>query len=193
MLSNDAGLLYLIATGNEEAFKTIYNHYFPPVHSYIKRIILNTDTAFDLTQEVFLRLWKHREELREMERPATWLYTVAGNQAFNHHRRQILNRKITKGLAGETSYTIEGDLEGKQLYETLLKAISLLPPQRRKIYQLCRDEGLGRREIAERLGISENTVRNQMVDATQFLKQYMMEHAGLALPLVLLFPLKMPF
>lgn len=88
----------------------------------------------------------------------------------------------------ELRYTTDNIIELKESEELIIKLVEQLPPQRKKIYQLSREQGLSHAEIAKQLGISTSTVNNQLTEALRFIKQHLQEmpEATLALVVILI-------
>jgi len=148
--------------------------------------------AKEIMQEVFLRIWLKRESLNTVEKPASWIYRIASNLSLTRFRRQKLEKKVLLAVqAGMATAhdTIEEDLNARELQQLIHKAAALLPSRRRQIFTLSREHGLARKEIAEKLNISENTVKNQLGISIKFIQEYIQKITGLYIPCILLLPL----
>ena len=141
-------------------------------------------------QEVFLRLWVNREEVGRMEHPVGWLYRVASNLSVSYLRQLAGHEEAA--AAGRTqepsSNNVTDSLGAKEIQELINKAIAQLPPKRQLIYQLSRQTGLSHKEIAGKLGLSQNTVKDQLVISLKFIKGYIRKETGISISiLVMLF------
>ncbi len=136
-----------------------------------------------------MKLWIHRHQVAEKDRPSSWLFTVAANQAFNVLKKMANERRFidrqqplpeNRGFhpAEERLLNREGEI-------LLRKAMETLPPQRQLIYKLSRLDGLSHKQIAEQLDISPNTVKNQLVSAIRSIGEYIRK-AGALLFLLLI-------
>lgn len=112
------------------------------------------EDAADLSQEVFLQLWRRLSQFREEAKFSTWLYRVAVNVCLMYRRKPQLN--TTSLLASHQNLNSE-TLEEDDQVAALRAAISQLPRQQRAAVILHLEE-LSHREIAEVLGLSENNV-----------------------------------
>ena len=86
----------------------------------------------------------------------------------------------------DTAEEIEGEIDVKFTQSLIDQAVNLLPPKRKLVYLLSKKDGLSRKEIADKLHISENTVRNQLVEALQFIREYLNYKGDLTLPTILI-------
>jgi RNA polymerase sigma-70 factor (ECF subfamily) len=133
-------------------------------------------TAEEIMQEVFLRLWQNRENV-EADNLGGWLYRVASNLAYSYLKREALNGRLLSSLKkkrqGNQFSEIDEQMDYKECNELIYKALNQLPDQQRKVYQLSLQEGMSRKEVAEVLNISPNTVRNHLTRALQFLRHFL--------------------
>ena len=141
-------------------------------------------------QEVFLKLWLHREELTKFENPAAWLKKVAVNTTYDSLRKTATYEMFLDKY-GNIQATANNDacLQNIDLKDTrnlINEAVTQLPLRRKVIFQLAKMDGWSRKEIAEKLGISENTVRNQLGEAIAFVEDHLKKHMVLCAPLSIL-------
>ena len=80
---------------------------------------------------------------------------------------------------------IHAGFDTKEVKALIAEAVEKLPARRREVFRMSRLEGYSRKEIAETLGISENTVRNQLGEAVEFIRDYITKHKSLYLPALL--------
>jgi len=166
-------LLLAIAEGSEDAFRTVYNLYRPRIYSYILKMVRNTEIASDAVQDIFLKLWKGRENLRTVDNISAYLHRMAHNQAYDGFQKQaketlVLNEIRKREQKSEAS--AEEPLLSKEVKIFIQGLVDQLTPQQRKVFLLSREGGLKQEEIAERLGISIFAVKKHMVDALKFLR-----------------------
>jgi len=172
---DDRSLLECIASKDELAFAEIYNRYKSKVYSYAFKILKFEDRAEDIVHEVFLNIW-HHPGLSEIENLSYYLRRVTANQTLKLLRRHQLEITANKRIFADWQ---EGHNETEQeiiLHDThaqLHKAIESLPPQQKKVYLLCKEEGLEYKEVAEQLSISRLTVKTHMQHALRFLRSYL--------------------
>lgn len=170
-----------IAEGDEEAYRMIFHEQNARLFYTVQKLVKSAAEAEDIIQETFLRLWLRRHTLPGIENPVAWLHTIASNLALDALRRQAKERVRVK--AGETeSMGPDIAFDAKEAGILIQQAIRQLPPSRRKVFELSRNEGLSRREIAEKLHISESTVKNQLTAAFRFIQDHIEKAGTISLP-----------
>ena len=166
---SDEQLLLLLREGDEGAFTEIYNRHWEQLALYVLKVIRSREEARDIVQEVFISVWKRRQELEIRSSLVAYLLRSVRNLAIRHIERDMNRYPIVSQLSeytGDTTGVSAPDaIELKQLEERVDNAIAKLPPKMREIFILSRQENLSYREIAEKLGIAETTVKKQVSNA----------------------------
>lgn len=178
-----------MATGDETAFRAIFHHYTPGLYASILKVVKIEEIAREMVQEVFLKVWQHRETLGNMDKPDGWLFRVASNLSLSFLRRQAVEFRWlnnARQAEGNTDDILD-KISFREAQQVLLQAINALPPKRQLIFRLSREEQLTHAEIAEKLNMSQNTVKNQIVLARQAIEEHIKTHIGFHIPLFLLF------
>lgn len=139
-------------------------------------------------QEFFLKLWVNRSQLTTVENPAAWLNTVLSNTTSNYIRSKLrYELRVTNLLDPSTEDgDMLGELDARFTQNLIDQAVTKLPVKRKMVYLLSRRDGLSRSEIATRLHISENTVRNQLAEALQFIEDYIRQKGRTTVPVLIL-------
>lgn len=178
---NEIELFQQLARGDEKAFRDIFLYYYPRLVSFAAKITKNEDDAEEIAQEALLRLWKRREEFHHTNYLGSWLYKVASNLAFDFLKRASRENKLLIYFkqTADPYRDIIPELENKEREAEILAAIKQLPPQQALIYKLSREEGLSHQQIAEKLNISTNTVKNHLVKVLQTLRKVLNKTANL--------------
>jgi RNA polymerase sigma-70 factor (ECF subfamily) len=161
-----------VAKGNEEAFRVIFDLYKAPFHAAAYKMTRSADIAEEIVQEVFVLSWVKRELIAEAKRPEDYIFTILHNCIYAHFRKLAQERQLKSKLAQEPEgeYQTEDLLNEKENKAILENMISHLPPQQKLIYKLAKQEGLSRAEIAKKLNISSNTVKNHLGAAVEYLR-----------------------
>ena len=187
--NTDRLLVTSLRNGDITSFDKLFAKYSEKLYLFAVGYLKKQEDAEGLVQEVFIKVWEKRIELREDLSFKSFLFTIAYNTIIDHFRKwskeeECLEyfRKTLDLLHSE----VEKKVEYSELEELALKTIEKLPPKRKLIYQLSRQEELTNKEIAERLKISIKTVEYHMSLALKFLKEKMGKEL---LPSILFFTL----
>jgi RNA polymerase sigma-70 factor (family 1) len=160
-----------VRQGNVPAFSFLFNKYYQSLYQFAGRFVKDAQSAEDLVQDVFVRLWTNRKELQITSSLKSYLHVSVKNQALNYIRRE-------KKLQFSEDYTDdriqfvttpEDQVIEKEMITTVHEAIEKLPKQCRVIYLMKRYDGLNYQEIAGILNISVNTVKTQLKRALKTL------------------------
>jgi RNA polymerase sigma-70 factor (family 1) len=177
-------LLAKIATGDQDAFTRIYHAYAGRIYTVAITYLEQESEADELMQEIFIKVWDKREKLDSIDNFKSWLFITARNTIYDHFRRERSESKrrlIFSSAQSDTTDDTSHRVEDRQYAKILEEAISQLPPQRKKVYEYTRMEGLSPAEIGQRMGISKHTVKNQLKSANQFIWEYVKDHLDLLL------------
>ncbi|WP_181182474.1 RNA polymerase sigma-70 factor [Sphingobacterium lumbrici] len=187
---NEPELLQQIAEGNEHAFQTLFKGHRGRLYHYILGIVKSKEIAEELVLDVFLKIWLGRDIIVQIENVEAFLFRIACNKSIDFIRKASKSPQIIDILESVNQIADDRNPERQLIqreYENILReAIDLLPPKRREIYRMSREEGLSHVEIAEKLAIAKSTVANQIVDAQGFIKSFLLNNLDLAVILSVL-------
>lgn len=164
-MTDEKSILEQFAVGNHTAFRELFMRYHLKVYYFVLGLVKSESDAEDLTQEIFLKLWTHRSRFTEVRTFGSYLYVLAKHTAFNYiesRRVNLVNLERAGEEDGERSDTPYEDLVAKDLRLLVDMIVETMPPQRKMIYRMSRDEGLSNTEIAENLQLSKKTVENHL-------------------------------
>ncbi|TDW99034.1 RNA polymerase sigma-70 factor [Dinghuibacter silviterrae] len=163
---------------DEKAFEQVFYYYYPRLYRYAFRYLKNEFWAEELSMEVLTRVWERRSAITHAETFENYLFTAARNHLINHWQR-----KIDSLLSLETLPADAADAPGrydpilsKELETFYHNSLSDLPPQRRLIFLLHRNDHLSYNEIALKLKISPKTVENHIGAALKQLRVAMLQY-----------------
>ena len=166
-------LLQRLIEGDARAFEEIYRQYHARVYGFIWHFTKDAATSEELTQQFFVRLWERRGQLHATHGFENQLFAIARNLTIDALRRQAREHRLyaayEERVASPRNHTEEA-VWAAEVQERAEAAIAALPPRRREIFRLSREEGLTYPEIAQRMGISIKTVEAQMTKALQSLR-----------------------
>ena len=184
----DHALFDRLVLSDEAAFEKLVHTLYKKLFPFTVSLIKSESEANDVLQEVFLKIWLHRTSFSTIENPMGWIYTVVANTASNFLRTKLRHELRIKAYQNRsvTSADMEEQLDANFTQSLIDEAVNKLPAKRKQVFLLSRKEGLSRKEIATRLNVSENTVRNQLVESLQFVREYLTRKGGLTIPAVLI-------
>ncbi|SHM46140.1 RNA polymerase sigma-70 factor, ECF subfamily [Chitinophaga jiangningensis] len=188
-ITEDRELFSRIASGDEYAFRLLYHRYNAVLAKGVKKMLRSDTAAAEVLQEVFLKVWLQRDTLVNIENPGGWLYTLAANFSLSQLRLQAREKVRTEDLPADDiqdNLDLSEKFYAKELQSILRDAIAALPVSRRQVFMMSMQDGKSRREIADALDISENTVKNQLLSARRFVREYLEQKTGNPLPLLLI-------
>ncbi|WP_164735215.1 RNA polymerase sigma factor [Pseudoflavitalea rhizosphaerae] len=170
----DDALLAMICSDDQQAFTLIYRRYWEGLFLTAAKALRSSQEAKDVVQDVFLSLWTRRKELRIEGSLSAYLQTSVRYKAIHYIEKNITRRDylslLTEVAEDNFPPTAEIQLHVKQVQQTIRNAVSRMPPKMKAAYQLSRHEHLSHQEIAEKLGISSETVKKHIQHALQLIK-----------------------
>jgi RNA polymerase sigma-70 factor, ECF subfamily len=169
--AEDATLVARIAEGDGHALETLYDRYSRVVYSFSLRMLADTNSAEDLTQEIFLRLWRQGGSYQHSRGAfLTWLLSVTHNMAIDEIRRRKRRPVAVDGADDDqtlsalpdTRTDVENAAWLTSLHAIVREALQDIPPSQRHAIELAYFSGLTQREIAERLNEPLGTIKTRM-------------------------------
>lgn len=164
---DQAQLINASLAGDRDAMQKIYEHCSERVYALMVRIVGRQD-ADDLTQQVFLQMFRKLDQFGGGSKLQTWLYRLATNEALQHLRRE--KRHTAQPLVAEPSATDPNPLMESEKSQILELALTRIEPELRAILSLKEEQNLSYREIAESIGIPEGTVGSRLNRARKELR-----------------------
>ncbi|MCC5905834.1 MAG: RNA polymerase sigma-70 factor [Balneolaceae bacterium] len=183
---NNRKLTVDLRKGCPNAFRKIFEKYHQKLVLYSLAIVKQDHVAKDIVQDTFIRLWTNRGKIDPDQSLSGYLHTITRNLALNHLKRagydHELKNRIWKTIQ-ESQHRVSTEESLIAMESSLLiqEAIDRLPPQRQRIYLLSREKGMSHQEIGLKLGISKNTVKNQIVTALKELRSHLEKYTDIAL------------
>src|SRR5690606_11327661 len=191
--NNEKDILLKISEGDQRAFTMLFDFYYQRLGHYIFVITESEEETEEIIQDVFIKVWEKRETLQDINSIKAYLFVLSKNRTLNHLRDKAKARMVEKKWCDENpedSYFLESYSEQEEFYLIIQKAVSNLPPQQQKVYQLSRQENLKYDEIAAQMGLSKTTVKKHIQLALGFLKRNVKEQIdNLILPFIILLSL----
>lgn len=162
-----------LGEGDHEAFSTLLNIYQPVIFGQAVAYLRQISLSADVVQEVFLALWQQRSSISRMENPAGYLMIIARNKIMDEFRNSVDNNALNRleTILVSATPSVQKTMEEREMWQLIEKAVQQLPPQRKKVFELNKKQGLSYQEIAKELQISRETVKVHLVKALAFLRQ----------------------
>lgn len=174
---------------SQEKFIYLFDTYRVPVHDYVRTITGDDYVAEEITQELFIKLWKKRDGFGQIDNIDQYIYRMAHNASMTWFSKLALDARRAKEVLKRAQAAGNNVIDTMDLREaqTLLnQAVSTLSPQRKKVFELSRREGLKLQEIAEELDLSFNTVNHHLTAALAQIREYFIQHGKDATLMMLL-------
>lgn len=156
-------------------FLEIYRAFYGKVFTFVLSLVRSKANAQDITQNIFMKLWKNRKKLEHIKSMDDYLFILSKNACMDYFRKASRKKEISTDVFDEFLLSRivsspEKRIDALSDIEELRHVIDSLPSKRRDIFIMSRFDGLSNDEIASILGVSKKTVENQISLATKKLK-----------------------
>ena len=194
MEADDLSLVRKARAGDDGAFQALVVRYQRKVYAVALGIVRDTDTAWDVAQEAFVRAHGHLSELEGTEAFAKWLFRITSHLAIDSVRRE--RRSLKDSVEDVAEADLQAGGEGilstplgldpsdnalrRELAGRMTEALAQLPEIHREILVLRELEGLSYEELAERLDIQKGTVMSRLFHARKKMQALLADYAGVA-------------
>nr|WKN37358.1 RNA polymerase sigma-70 factor [Tunicatimonas sp. TK19036] len=185
---NEREIIVKVTKGDHQAFRQVYDQYKDVLYGYSYKLTKSAEMAEEAVQETFMKVWQNRAHLDADLSIRAYLYKITQNHIFNTLRNAAYSDKLKQEVFYSrinTHFSTEDQVVYHDLEGFKEKAIASLPARRQLIFQMSRSQGLSHEEIASQLGISQHTVKDQIVKALKSIKKYLQVYTDIALGLVL--------
>ena len=186
----DGELVQSALAGHESSFEELVRRYQRPIAAYVYRMVGDYDSALDLTQEVFIKVYNSLVRYRSEFKFSTWIYRIAHNAAIDHLRRHaVREQSLVIGIDGERReisiesrrLTPEQESEKKEQRSEIESVVQLLPDAYRELIVLRHSQDLSYDEIAEVTGLPLGTVKNRLFRAREAMRDHLLQR-GISSP-----------
>jgi RNA polymerase sigma-70 factor (ECF subfamily) len=164
----DTELVALLKGGDKTAFKKLFDKYGKRLYQFSLKFLREKEDAEDLLNEVFLKIWENRRNLKTDTSFQSYLFTIAYNNIRQRFLKRSREEKYIQIFATEhltENLKNEDQIDYLSFVKVVNDAIEMLPARRREIFLLYYKEELKSKQIAEKLNITEQFVRNQLTMA----------------------------
>lgn len=170
--ADDKELYLKLKEGNELAFQILFKKYYSAMCHFARQFLNDSEMAEETVQDMFVKIWEKRESLNIETSVKHYFFRSVRNHCLN----QIQHEKIKKQYASKVLETANHEISTEQyfievdLIKRIEASIEALPPKRKEIFRLSREQGMKYKDIAETLNISVKTVEAQMGLALKHLR-----------------------
>lgn len=168
----ETNVLQALSIGNQDVFSEIFEANWEKVFHYFLRKTKDIEESRDLTQQVFVKLWRYREQISLTYSLDEQLFKKARQLFIDWLRKEAIRRAAISGQ-DDFAHVADPSTDGSrlELKHDLKNIVASLPPRRRLIFELKYIQGYSYQEIADQLGISVKTVDNQLCKANAQLRK----------------------
>jgi len=181
---NDIAIIEAWQAGDSDAFEVLYQKYWRKLYVFARRTTPNAEDAQDLIQDVFAQLWMQKEQIDAAVFSESYLFAIVRNKLLDKIRKQYVREEYVQKIlqsSSESDFSTQQTILTNDLNNHIHRAVDVLPEKCREVFQLSRFEQLSVDQIAQKLQISPQTVKNQLSKALQVVRFRLREFAILGL------------
>ena len=176
-LSENEELILGLKSGSYKAFEALYTVYFDLLYGYIFGMVRSHTQAKEIVQDTFIKVWLHRSKINTELSFKAWLFKIAKNQLLNELKKNFSDPIFEDYLVHceNNDLLVQADIEfDLELFRiALVKAKQKLSPRQTQVFEMCKEEGLSAKEVAEKLNITEDSVYNYLSQSLALLRKEM--------------------
>src|ERR1041385_8353664 len=182
--ASDRELVATAVSGGEGSFEELVRRYQRPISAYVYRMVGNYESALDLTQEIFIKVYSSLRRYRAEFKFSTWIYKIAHNSAVDHLRRTATREQsLVMGHEGDQfdlpvesgRLSPEQESERKERRIEIESVVRALPANYRELIILRHSQDLSYEEIVEVTGLPLGTVKNRLFRAREMMRPQFVE------------------
>ena len=189
----DEALMMRFQGGDRDAFAALVRRHKTAVYNFVLRQVRLPSVAEDLVQDVFVKVVQSAADFKHEARFSTWTYAIARNVCIDHLRKMSLRRhpSLDQRAASDDAdgptlgermadsrpgASVERSAMGTEVGQLITRAVEALPPDQREVFLLREIANIPFKEIADIVGVPENTVKSRMRYALERLQQALAEY-----------------
>lgn len=172
----EAELIVACKHGSPEAFEELYALYAPRLYGFCRRFTKSADISQEIVQDVFVRLWGHRQQIRNEDSIGALIFAIARNEIIKNYRMTLRSASYEQYVryGDHLDYSCQ-DTKERVEYEDFLRLVHLsigrLPKTQRQVFDYCKLQQIPNAQVAKMLNLSEQTVKNQLSLALKTIKK----------------------
>lgn len=179
--SEERSLILRLIGGDEDAFCELYATYKNRLIYFAMRFLKSREYAEDVFQDAFTVVWQSRRFINPDASFSSYLYTIMRNRILNQLRNSANEEKLKESILSQAlDYTEDTKREVmlNDLKSLISHALQQLTPRQREIFEMSREAQLSHKEIADKLGISVNTVQEHISISLKLIRTYLIKYSG---------------
>ncbi len=179
--SEERSLILRLIGGDEDAFCELYATYKNRLIYFAMRFLKSREYAEDIFQDAFTVVWQSRRFINPDASFSSYLYTIMRNRILNQLRNAANEEKLKESILSQAlDYTEDTKREVmlNDLKSLISHALQQLTPRQREIFEMSREAQLSHKEIADKLGISVNTVQEHISTSLKLIRTYLIKYSG---------------
>jgi len=179
--SEERSLILRLIEGDEDAFCELYATYKNRLIYFAMRFLKSREYAEDVFQDAFTVVWQSRRFINPDASFSSYLYTIMRNRILNQLRNSANEEKLKESILSQAlDYTEDTKREVmlNDLKSLISHALQQLTPRQREIFEMSREAQLSHKEIADKLGISVNTVQEHISTSLKLIRTYLIKYSG---------------
>ncbi len=170
---DENNLITQLQEGENVAFRTVFERFYTRLCVFANRYVNDRDASKDIVNDVFIKFWKAPKQFQHIDHVLASLYLATKHTALNHRQAVIRSMKrnfVYQVEMGDEDTFYLAEITGTEMLNELYEAISKLPEKARRIIRETYLEGKSNQEVADEMGISLQTLRNQKSRALAILR-----------------------
>ena len=173
---NNSDLLSRLQCGDKKAFEALYELHSRKIYLNLIKLVKSEELAGEILQDIFVLLWEKRTKVEITQNFESYLFGICAHKVADIFRKLKRDKQLferIRAVATEEYSHVEEALFRRENSTLLQKAIQILPPQRKQIFELCKIQGESYLEVSQKLGISTSTINDHIVKATKTIREYL--------------------
>ena len=163
--------------GNDRVFRAIFDYFRPRLLAATLRNVAHKEVAEELVMNTLLKIWELRAKVEDIQHLEHYIFGIMRQQIAGHLRKKLANTiSISDVPLEELGATALPELSYREILERYQTALQKLPPQRKKIFLMSREEALSNAEIARKTQLSIHTVNNHIKSSLKIIKNEFQDH-----------------
>jgi len=175
MINDDeSDMISGLCNGSKKAFEEIFYRYHQRIYNFCLRLLSSHDDAEEIVQNVFVALWEQKSQIDVSKPVLSYLFSIARYMVYSELRKLVYRKAVYEEIVlNETVFkeTTKDDVLFNELRDVIQQLVNRLPQRQKEIFGLSRFSGLSYKEIAQKLGITENTVDTQIRRSLAYLRK----------------------